>query len=99
MPGKTSENKSHETTDQNDLNVQINKLDQMLANVLTYISDEEVEVIDFEYLLDHTEGLREWWNKYQEGNRKKLEEEIKKSLKDLSLKELQEINKKIKGDE
>jgi hypothetical protein len=44
-------------------------------------------------------SLRQWWNEYQEANRKKLEDEIKKSLKNLSIKELKEINDKIKSRE
>lgn len=95
MPKKIPENKHGQN--ETELQSTIDKLNKMLANVLTYISDEEVEVIDFEYLLDHTDGLRQWWNEYQEANRKKLEDEIKKSLKNLSIKELKEINDKIKS--
>jgi hypothetical protein len=75
---------------------QIGNLNRMLAAVLKYISDDEVEEIDMEYLLDHTEGLREWWEQYRESNRKQIEEEIKKSLGDLPLKELESIRDKIK---
>ncbi|MEK3990403.1 hypothetical protein [Robertmurraya sp. FSL R5-0851] len=71
-------------------------LSHMLAAVLEYISDEEVEEIDFEYILDHTEGLRKWWEQYQENNRKKIEEEIKNSLSELSFEELQKIREQIK---
>jgi hypothetical protein len=75
---------------------QIGNLNRMLAAVLKYISDDEVEEIDMEYLLDHTEGLREWWEQYRESNRKQIEEEIKKSLGDLPLKELESIRDQIK---
>jgi hypothetical protein len=75
---------------------QIDNLNRMLAAVLKYISDDEVEEIDMEYLLDHTEGLREWWEQYRESNRKLIEEEIKKSLGDLPLKELESIRDQIK---
>jgi hypothetical protein len=72
------------------------KLTHMLAAVLNYLSDDELEEIDIEYLLDETEGLREWWDDYRESNRKQLEEDIKKSLGELSLKELENIREKIK---
>jgi hypothetical protein len=75
---------------------EIQQLQNMLAAVLNYLSDDEVEEIDMEYLLDHTEGLREFWNKYLEKNRKKVEEEIKKSLGDLSIEELEKIMEQIK---
>src|SRR5688500_16564348 len=75
---------------------EIDDLTRMLAAVLNYLSDEELEEIDIEYLLDDTEGLREWWDHYRESNRKQIEEEIKKSLGELSLKELEKIREKIK---
>jgi len=74
---------------------EVMKLNRMLGAVLEYISDEEVEVIDFEYLLSHTDGLKEWWNQYQEKNREKIEKEIKDSLHGLSLEELQRIREQI----
>lgn len=70
---------------------------RLLAAVLTYLSDDEVEVIDIDYLLTHTEGLREWWDTYREKNRKLIEDEIKNSLGDLSLEELERIRAEIKG--
>ena len=45
---------------------EVDKLNRMLAAVLEYISDDEVEEIDIEYILDQTEGLRAWWNQYRE---------------------------------
>ncbi|SFA89911.1 MULTISPECIES: hypothetical protein [unclassified Bacillus (in: firmicutes)] len=101
MPRKSSpiNEKSDEKTieSQNEKNEdEIEKLNHMLAAVLNYISDEEVEVIDMEYLLDHTEGLQVWWDQYQESNRIVIEEEIKKSLGELSLKELEKIREQIK---
>ncbi|MDQ0268190.1 hypothetical protein [Cytobacillus purgationiresistens] len=75
---------------------EIAELNHMLAAVLTYLSDEEVEEIDIEYLLTHTEGLREWWDQYRETNKKQIEEEIKQSLGGLSLKELESIRETIK---
>lgn len=76
---------------------QVEKLTRFLAAVLEYISDDDIEVIDIEYLLTNTEGLREWWEQYQEKNRKKLEKEIRNSLGELSLQELQSIHEQIKG--
>ncbi len=73
------------------------KLNHMLAAVLNYISDDEVEVIDIEYLLNNTEGLREWWDQYRERNRKEIEEEISKALGGLSIEELEVLREKIKG--
>jgi hypothetical protein len=77
-------------------NSEVENLARMLGAVLTYLTDDELEEIDIEGLIDNTEGLRNWWNQYQEGNKKQLEEEIKKSLGELSLKELQKIQEKIK---
>jgi hypothetical protein len=68
---------------------------RLLVAVLSYLSDDEVEEIDIDYLFDNTEGLREWWDQYRESNRKKIEEEIKKSLGELSLKDLESIHEKI----
>lgn len=76
---------------------EIEKLNGYLAAVLNYLSDDEVEVIDIEYLLNNTEGLQEWWDQYKEKNRKQIEEEIKKSLGELSMEELESIREKIKG--
>ncbi|MBP3952251.1 hypothetical protein [Bacillus suaedae] len=78
---------------------EIENLNRLLAAVLTYLSDDEVEEIDIEYLLTNTEGLRDWWENYRESNRKLIEDEIKKSLGDLSLKELERIHEKIKEKE
>jgi hypothetical protein len=73
------------------------KLNRMLAAVMEYISDDEVEEIDIEYILDQTEGLRDWWNQYREKNRKRMEKEIKESLGELSLEELEKIREQIKA--
>ncbi|KON85539.1 hypothetical protein AF332_00870 [Sporosarcina globispora] len=76
---------------------EFSKLNRMLAAVLNYLSDDEVEEIDIEYLLTHTDGLREWWDQYRENNKKQIEEEIKKSLGSLSLEELESIREQIKS--
>jgi hypothetical protein len=86
---------NNEKTDK--ANAEIEKLNRLLAAVLNYLSDDEVEVIDIEYLLNNTEGLQEWWDQYKERNRKVIEEEIKKSLGGLSIEELESIREKIKG--
>ncbi|MGN7400274.1 hypothetical protein ACTHO0_10485 [Cytobacillus praedii] len=78
---------------------EIGKLSRMLAAVLEYLSDEEIEEIDIDYILEKTEGLREWWNLYQEKNRKLIEKEIKESLSDLPLEELQRIREQIKNNQ
>ncbi|KGR86052.1 hypothetical protein CD30_19075 [Ureibacillus massiliensis 4400831 = CIP 108448 = CCUG 49529] len=75
---------------------EVKNLTRMLAFVLDYLSDENNEEIDIGYLFDKTEGLREWWNQYQERNRKKIEEEIRESLSELSLEELNRIRQQLK---
>lgn len=93
MPKKSAdENQNSEMLNQDE----VANLNRMLAAVLNYLSDEEVEVIDIEYLLENTEGLRVWWDQYRERNRKKIEEEIKKSLSDLTLEELENIREQIR---
>lgn len=75
---------------------EVGNLNRMLAAVLNYLSDDEVEEIDIEFLLENTEGLRVWWEQYQESNRKQIEEEIKQSLGKLTLKKLKSIREQIK---
>jgi hypothetical protein len=98
MASKTDQNQEEaevkEKTD--DKESEIEKLNEMLAAVLNYISDDEIEEIDFEYLLNHTEGLLEWWDTYQERNRKVIVAEIKKSLGNLPLKKLELIHEQMK---
>lgn len=77
----------------------IEQLNRMLGAVMKYISNDEIEEIDIEYLLDTTDGLRDWWNNYRELDRKKVVEEIKKSLSDLSLEELEKIREQIQNKE
>jgi len=103
MPRKASVNNEVPDTEENDLSqndpqkeAEVGKLTYMLGAVMNYLSDDELEELDIEYLLDETEGLREWWDRYRDSNKKQLEEEIKKSLGELSLKELEEIREKIK---
>lgn len=104
MPRKSSQtNEESETVEieevdkaSNNLQNEIDNLSRMLAAVLDYLADEENEEIDIEYLFDKTEGLREWRKQYQEKNRKLIEDEIKKSLGDLSFEELQRIQEQIK---
>lgn len=102
MPRKQASNESPEE-DPQDLSQakiykddEVNHLNRMLASVLNYLSDVEVEEIDIEYLLNNTEGLREWWEQYLEKNRKQIEDEIKISLEKLPLEELESIREKIK---
>ncbi|CAI9391031.1 MULTISPECIES: hypothetical protein [Bacillaceae] len=100
MPSKDeelSEEVEKETTNTKKKEGEVDKLNRMLAAVLEYISDDEVEEIDIDYILDQTEGLRDWWNLYREKNRKRMEEEIKESLGELSLEELEKIREQIKA--
>ena len=71
-------------------------LERMLAAVLNYLSDDEIEEIDLEYLLTNTKDLRQWWDQYREKNKKQVEDEIKKSLSKLTLEELESIREQIK---
>ncbi|KGR78040.1 hypothetical protein [Ureibacillus manganicus] len=74
----------------------VDDLSRMLAAVLNYMSDDENEVIDVEFIIDNTDGLRDWWNEYKEKNRQLIEDEIKESLGELSIEELQRIRNQIK---
>lgn len=98
--GQTNDEMDNENITQLPSNVQTNdeveNLTRMLASVLDYLSDDNNEVIDVEYILDNTEGLREWQTKYLESNRKLIEEEIKESLGELSFEELQKIREQIR---
>ncbi|KMK97198.1 hypothetical protein [Rossellomorea marisflavi] len=71
-------------------------LERLLASTLHYLSDDEVEEIDLEYLMEHTNGLREWWQQYREKNKKVLEKEIQHLLPSLSLEELEELKARLK---
>ncbi|MFC7686459.1 hypothetical protein [Ureibacillus sp. GCM10028918] len=97
-PAQTNDEPENEKMDEvpNNLQSEVDNLSRMLAAVLDYLADEENEEIDIEYLFDKTEGLREWRKQYQEKNRKLIEDEIKKSLGDLSFEELQKIRAQIK---
>ncbi|PLT33138.1 hypothetical protein [Bacillus sp. V5-8f] len=91
------EKETNKPSPSNDTNKdEISNLNRMLAAVLNYLSDDEVEEIDFDYIVDKTEGLRDWWDRYRESNRKNIEEEIRKSLGELSLEELEKIREQIK---
>jgi hypothetical protein len=98
MPRKAAaENEMDEllpTSEKN--NGETENLTRMLAAVLSYLSDDNLEEIDIESLFNNTEGLRDWWEQYQEKNRKHIEDEIKTSLGELSLEELQKIREQIK---
>ncbi len=99
MPRKAASEEAEtltETSEHLNHDAQIESLNRMLAAVLNYLSDDEVEEIDIEYLLANTEGLREWWDQYRENNRQQIEEEIKNSLGELTLEELESIREKIK---
>ncbi|MDQ0255771.1 hypothetical protein J2S74_003153 [Evansella vedderi] len=98
MPQKSNTNIEEEVKEliEGEKEDEVTKLNRLLATVLNYLSDDEVEEIDIESLLDNTEGLREWWDEYRENNRKEIEEEIIKSLGNLSWEELEGIRDKIK---
>ncbi|MGE6377029.1 hypothetical protein [Peribacillus muralis] len=82
-----------------DMQNEIAQLNRLLGAVMKYLADDEQEEIDIEYLLENTEGLRDWWNEYRELDRKRVEEEIKNSLTVLSLEELEAIREQIRQKE
>ncbi|WHY59150.1 hypothetical protein [Peribacillus simplex] len=82
-----------------DKEIEVAKLNRLLGSVMRYLSDDEQEEIDIEYLLENTEGLRDWWSEYRELDRKRVEEEIKNSLTALSLEELENIREQIRTKE
>lgn len=69
---------------------------RMLGEVLEYLTRDDLEELDIEYLFDHTEGLREFWTFYREKNKKELAEEIKNALDHLPFEELEKIREQIK---
>ncbi len=98
-PSQSNEELDKENIDQipnsHQNNDEIDNLTRMLASVLDYLSDEDNEEIDIGYIFDNTKGLREWWSRYQESNRKLIEEEIRESLSKLSLEQLNKIREQI----
>ncbi|WP_285765911.1 hypothetical protein [Peribacillus sp. SI8-4] len=76
--------------------IELAQLNRLLGAVMKYLSDDEQEEIDIDYLLENTEGLRDWWNEYRELDRKRVEEEIRNSLTVLSLEELETIREQIR---
>lgn len=100
MPRKgITEEVSKQEAEEGNGNNETENLNRLLAAVMNYLSDDEVEEIDVDFLLKNTEGLQQWWDQYRESNRKELEDEIKNSLSQLSLKELEKIHDKIKEKE
>ncbi|WP_044337133.1 hypothetical protein [Rossellomorea aquimaris] len=95
MPRKSASS-TEKTEEQVQEKENVDKLEQMLAAVLNYLSDDEIEEIDIEYLLTNTADLRDWWEQYQEKNKKRIEDEIKKSLNKLTIEELENIRKQIR---
>ncbi|MGE7878769.1 hypothetical protein [Peribacillus muralis] len=97
VPAKDDVKKKDTTSP--DMQNEIAQLNRLLGAVMKYLADDEQEEIDIEYLLENTEGLRDWWNEYRELDRKRVEEEIKNSLTVLSLEELEAIREQIRQKE
>ncbi|GAE24861.1 hypothetical protein JCM9140_821 [Halalkalibacter wakoensis JCM 9140] len=97
MPRKTADANVEKDLGSSEKEEEIHKLSEWLAAVLHYLADDEVEEIDIEYLLSNTEGLRNWWDQYRENNRKNIEEEIKQSLANLTLEQLESIHETVKA--
>jgi len=79
-----------------DTDMEKEDLARMLGAVLEYLTRDDLEELDIEYLFDQTEGLREFWAAYREQNKKELAEEIKSALDSLSYEELEQIMEQIK---
>ncbi|MGE7603050.1 hypothetical protein ACQKL5_11135 [Peribacillus sp. NPDC097675] len=76
---------------------EVARLNRLLGEVMRYLSDDEQEEIDIEYLLENTDGLKEWWDQYRELDRKRVEEQIKNSLGDLPIEDLELILEQIRN--
>lgn len=84
------------TPEQKDGHNEVEELNRMLGAVMEYLSNDQIEEIDIEYLLNNTEGLRDWWKTYREKNRQEIEKEIQKSISELPLEELENLREMIK---
>ena len=73
------------------------RLNRLLGEVMRYLSDDEQEEIDIEYLLENTDGLKEWWDQYRELDRKRVEEQIKNALGELPVEDLELILEQIQN--
>lgn len=76
---------------------EIERLNRLLGAVMRYLSDDEQEEIDIEFLLENTEGLREWWDQFREINRSRVEEQIMHSLSELPVEDLESILEQIRN--
>lgn len=76
---------------------EIERLNRLLGAVMRYLSDDEQEEIDIEFLLENTEGLREWWDQFREINRSRVEEQIMHSLSELPVVDLESILEQIRN--
>ncbi|MFJ7638213.1 hypothetical protein ACQKIC_10570 [Peribacillus sp. NPDC046944] len=97
VSGENDKGKKVSTIDKKEKENEVTRLNRLLGAVMRYLSDDEQEEIDIEYLLENTDGLREWWDQYRELDRKRVEEKIKSSLAELPVEELELILEQIRN--
>ncbi|MFJ7832543.1 hypothetical protein ACIQZM_13470 [Peribacillus sp. NPDC097206] len=97
VSGENDKGKKVSTIDKQEKENEVTRLNRLLGAVMRYLSDDEQEEIDIEYLLENTDGLREWWDQYRELDRKRVEEKIKSSLAELPVEELELILEQIRN--
>ncbi|MFJ7747848.1 hypothetical protein [Peribacillus sp. NPDC097295] len=93
----TAMNKKGSTLDKKGDENEVGRLNSLLGEVMRYLSDDNQEEIDIEYLLENTDGLREWWDQYRELDRKRIEDQIKNSLGELPVEDLELILEQIRN--
>lgn len=76
---------------------EVARLNRLLGGVMRYLSDDNQEEIDIDYLLENTDGLSEWWDQYRELDRKRIEDQIKSSLGELPVEDLELILEQIRN--
>lgn len=97
VPSDNKKEKKVSTLNIKEKESEVARLNRLLGEVIRYLSDDEQEEIDIEYLLENTDGLREWWDQYRELDRKRVEEQIKNSLAELPVEDLELILEQIRN--
>lgn len=97
VPSDNKKEKKVSTLNIKEKESEVARLNRLLGEVMRYLSDDEQEEIDIEYLLENTDGLREWWDQYRELDRKRVEEQIKNSLAELPVEDLELILEQIRN--
>ena len=97
VPTENEKEKKGSALDKKGKENEIARLNRLLGEVMRYLSDDEQEEIDIEYLLENTDGLKEWWDQYRELDRKRVEEQIKNALGELPVEDLELILEQIRN--